>query len=403
MRDKHLKKAMASVFEQLELDPETPYRVEPYVANLWISSLYRVVIESADGRPAISLFVKLFPEDPQRLNFFDSHFYFSNEASAYTKVIAAFTEFQRVVGIMEPIQFTPRCYFAECNGDNDILVFEDLSTQGYSVPSCKQPMDLQNLNLLMQTLGQFHALSLAIKNLQPQRFADIRASVNETTWTDRRLKRIVPNLWDRAGREMLELLVQSEGPDSKYVVKLTDVVTNNSRSLQKISRADPENEPWNVMTHGDLWSSNLLVRSGQTLRFVDLQQCRYGSPALDLSSVLFLSMDGPMRAKYGDALLQLYHQSLSQFLQRLGVDPEQVFPFHAVEEQLKKYGRYGMGVGLLNIPHAMQESLEGELKLEGDMTMADAVSKERGQMSARCRQRILDNFRDVCDRGYLDF
>ncbi|XP_069673129.1 uncharacterized protein [Periplaneta americana] len=401
MKDKRLEEAMVRVLQQLGLDPETPYHVEPFNAKLWISSMYRVTVENKGSDADISLFVKRFPQDLQRREFFESHMFFRNEMVAYTKILDAFIEFQRERGITEPVQFTPRCYLVECDGKDDIMVLEDLSTQGFSVPSCKKPLTLQDLHLLMHVLGQFHALSLAIKTLQPQRFRDIKSAVNETIWTDGHIEKASGPIFSQAAEEIYTISMQEKDLDSKYVVKLKDLAKNVVRRLQHVCRSDPGNEPWNVVTHGDLWSNNLLLKANGQARFIDLQQCRYGSPALDLSSVLFMSMDGPMRAEHGDALLELYYQSLSQFLQRLGVDPEQVFPFYVIEEQLRKYGFFGMGIGIVNIPHAMQGSSD-DLQAEGDSTMTEAVNKERGEISEQCRQRMWDNLRDACDKGYLD-
>ncbi|XP_069673457.1 uncharacterized protein [Periplaneta americana] len=401
MKDEHLERAMVAVLKKLGFDPKTQYRMETYIEKVWISCISRIVVEEQGDEGAVTLFVKTLP-DLKRQEFFGSRLCFSNEISLYTKVFTVFSDFQREKGIAEPIQFVPRCYFAECDGVNDILILEDLSPQGFSVPSYKQPLGLQNLRLLMQTLGKFHALSLAIKSVQPQRFRDIRAAVMEVMWISEVTEGSANKYFNKIGSDIFELLVQEEGPDSEYALKLRDFTAHVPQNMQQLTQTDPSNEPWNVITHGDLWASNLLYRQlpGSTeLRFIDLQHSRYGSPALDLSSVLFLSMDGPMRAEHGDTLLQLYHSTLCQFLTHLGVDPEQVFPFCKVEEQLKKFGRFGVGVSLFNLPHALYKGSQ-QKSLEFDEIIT-VMEKEQNNLSPECRQRILDNLRDCVDRGYV--
>ena len=118
--------------------------------------------------------------------------------------------------------------------------------------------------------------------------------------------------------------------------RLEPLSSRTGAVLRQLAATDPQNEPWNVLTHGDLWVSNILLSADSSrLRFVDFQQCRYGSPALDLSSVLFLCMDGPTRTSHTEHVLRVYHESLRTFLKELGSNPD-MFPFEELQRQLTK-------------------------------------------------------------------
>ena len=124
--------------------------------------------------------------------------------------------------------------------------------------------------------------------------------------------------------------------DEECSRKLEKLSSRNGRVLQEVSSTDPNNEPWNVVTHGDLWASNILLSADATsMRFVDFQQSRYSSPALDVSSVLFLCMDEPMRTDHAQDLINVYHKSLSDFLIVLGSNPD-LFPYDELKRQLAK-------------------------------------------------------------------
>lgn len=83
---------------------------------------------------------------------------------------------------------------------------------------------------------------------------------------------------------------------------------------------------------------------------MDWQILRYGSPALDLVHFLFVCTDSNLRAKHYDELLKIYHNSLTELLNSLGGDTETQFPFEALLDQLKKFGRFGVIMSFVMVP-----------------------------------------------------
>lgn len=49
-----------------------------------------------------------------------------------------------------------------------------------------------------------------------------------------------------------------------------------------------------------------------------------------------------MRAKHYDELLKIYHNALLELLSSLGGDAEKQFPFSALLDQMKKFGKFGV-------------------------------------------------------------
>lgn len=75
---------------------------------------------------------------------------------------------------------------------------------------------------------------------------------------------------------------------------------------------------------------------------VDWQMTRYASPICDIVYFIFTSTMKEMRDKHYDDFLKTYHESLSYHLNRLGSDPEKLFPYHIMVEELQRFGKFGM-------------------------------------------------------------
>lgn len=74
------------------------------------------------------------------------------------------------------------------------------------------------------------------------------------------------------------------------------------------------------------------------------------SPVLDLVHFIFSCTDEDLRANHYDDLLKIYHESLRELLDRLGGDTETQFPFSALQQQLKKFGSFGVFMASMMIP-----------------------------------------------------
>lgn len=78
-----------------------------------------------------------------------------------------------------------------------------------------------------------------------------------------------------------------------------------------------------------------------SVNVLDFQLSRIGSPAFDISYYLLTSTNSIIRQNY-DELLQIYHQSLQSLLLKLGSDPNQLFNFNDLVNQMTKFGKYGV-------------------------------------------------------------
>nr|XP_044251462.1 uncharacterized protein LOC108064399 [Drosophila takahashii] len=79
---------------------------------------------------------------------------------------------------------------------------------------------------------------------------------------------------------------------------------------------------FNVLNHGDSWSNNIMFNykdNGEIDRtiFVDLQMCKWGSPAQDLLYMIITSASLDIKTKEFDHFIQIYHERLVECLKLL--------------------------------------------------------------------------------------
>jgi Ecdysteroid kinase-like family len=61
-----------------------------------------------------------------------------------------------------------------------------------------------------------------------------------------------------------------------------------------------------------------------------------------LAYFIFTSTNEELRDQHYENFLQIYHQTLTEFVDRLGSDGAKLFPFKAFKSQMRKFGRYGL-------------------------------------------------------------
>jgi hypothetical protein len=112
-----------------------------------------------------------------------------------------------------------------------------------------------------------------------------------------------------------------------------------------------------------------------------------------------------MRKSHGDELLQGYYRSSSEFLVQLGCEPEHLFPFSALENQLSKYSLFNLGMAFI-LPYWLDQGdgSDGYLVVGdgGDSSAGAALMKgPYCRMSDECFQRIVDVIEESVDFGYV--
>ncbi|KAJ4445909.1 hypothetical protein ANN_12595 [Periplaneta americana] len=105
-------------------------------------------------------------------------------------------------------------------------------------------------------------------------------------------------------------------------------------------------------------------------------------------------------------MLRCYHESVSDTVKKFGCNAEKVFPFCAVEQQLKNSAAHFIGNVLGTLPLLLQEAEGTHNDVVYDDDGSDETLKPLKHIFHRktpeCRRRILEVIQDVVEYGYMD-
>lgn len=142
----------------------------------------------------------------------------------------------------------------------------------------------------------------------------------------------------------------------------------------------------------------------EDIRILDFQTLRYVSPAQDIYHCIFNSTNKAIRDKEYDNLLAIYYESLSKMVKLLGSDPDKLFTFENLHDELRRYGNYLLTLTPLWVVLACAKPNEianlDEIFENSDRSNKDLVAElsEKGQ--AEFNQRINDLLEDIVRLGY---
>nr|CAD7413547.1 unnamed protein product [Timema poppensis] len=176
------------------------------------------------------------------------------------KVMPKFMEFQRRNNVKNPFNEVPRCYKSLADGENDFLVLEDLSPEGYQLFSRTKGLDFPHCAKVIHMLGRFHALSYALKDQEPDLYQELVK--NSVKFKE------VKNRLEPSGTVM-------RGP-----------VTFFTNTTKKAVMVSPKLEK---------------------TRMIDFQLARFGSPVLDLSFFIYSCTSQELREAHYEELIKVLY------------------------------------------------------------------------------------------------
>lgn len=184
--------------------------------------------------------------------------------------------------------------------------------------------DKNKYNYYYCFVNRFHGLSYRAKREDPMKFKEIIDKVKETQWSENGEwifhSSVLQGLFALALNWLKERHVESGGSDcDNNVVKWIRQFKSElmDEPLQKLKHILAPIEPLAVLCHGDFNRNNILFRYDDNGRPVDalpydMATMRYGSPAIDLSFILYMNANRQTLNDHWDALLDLYCATLAE-------------------------------------------------------------------------------------------
>lgn len=100
-----------------------------------------------------------------------------------------------------------------------------------------------------------------------------------------------------------------------------------------------------------------------------------------------------------------YHNAATDLIKALGSDPNAVYPWSALQQELKVAARFGVGMGMESLPFSIMDD-EDTPDLDeitgNEAVPVTTVLKIRPIKNKQGRLRLADAFKHGIDQGYLD-
>ncbi|XP_028157094.1 uncharacterized protein LOC114350467 isoform X4 [Ostrinia furnacalis] len=400
-----LSEALTKWFEKPCTFTHWQYVSDTGKGDSYLSDLMRIRIYGNNEHGVsknVQVILKTMPSSVARRLTFKSHEFFQNEINFYVKVLPALLEFQAKKKLSEPFDSYVKLFFAHCDGTNDVICLEDASLENFGGAVRQEGIDLAHCQQTLKSLAQFHAISFAMKDQNPEEFEDIRHHIFEVYYHER-LRNWYRRFWKRICGIAIDA-VEREYPDSVYVEKIKqfcvperydDMIKAATRSVT------------GVISHGDSWTNNFLFKyeNGTPVdaKIIDFQLTRCATPVLDIAFMFYACTSQDLRLKHYEELLRFYYDVLSKQIVEMGSDPEKLYPWGLFKEEIKKYSYFGLAFSFESTPmiiltpeDAIDMEVKGVSKLDIDDVWCIGPIKDK-----RGRQREADNVVHCVDNGYI--
>ncbi|XP_046483032.1 uncharacterized protein [Neodiprion pinetum] len=336
--------------------------------NSFNSCLYGLNL-SISGNEDYSFLLKTIVDDLERQKLSESRIRFTNEAHIYNVVVPIFKKLM----FQKNVKFVPDVPYAlikdvrskeKLDPLDGIIVVENLVKQGYKVAPGKT-LGMEHCVVAVEQLGRWHALSLAMKELNSEQFhQEVLSGFEESTWSRKSGVQV---------RETITICLKrlfkyaNYPKNSKTYEAMKTLERENEDLLQYVEKLimSSRKSKLSVLCHGEYAQSNLLYKYGKnetpiSVIPVDYQLTRFASPAFDLSHFFYLNTSREIQEKYFLDLMKKYHASLVSTMSEILTynkspkDISAVLPsLDSILEDYHQYGAYGLIYALFFVPWMM--------------------------------------------------
>lgn len=205
----------------------------------------------------LHLLCKLAPLSAARRKEFGSVAMFTREALMYNEVFPLFAKFQqeKELSVNESFCAYPKCYEAIADEANDqfVIIMEDVRPQGFAMWPKSTGTPLEHELLVMEQLGRLHGVSFALKDQQPEKYAELKQQLNDVIMTFFENDSMAMVMRAANDRVIAAL-------DSDVHKQMVQDTSDNIEKYYGDCLLGDVCEPFGVVGHGDCWSNNILYR-----------------------------------------------------------------------------------------------------------------------------------------------
>ncbi|KAK0178505.1 hypothetical protein PV327_007391 [Microctonus hyperodae] len=328
------------------------YSIQPYAQGKigFLSSHHRLKItvrrkHRNDSSITMEFFVKTIPyEVPSQAKYIEERGVFQQEAIFFNEIVP------QLYHEYNGNYWGPKCYLIK----KDAIVFQDLGHEGFKMRG--NLFDETLIKSGLHTLANFHAASL----IAEQRLGRPLNEIYHHGFKERAFVTVGNRYqWYQAGIDVAIKIAEKMGLETRFI----------SAACNQIFKAvKPSKTKQNVVSHGDLWSNNLMFdeNSPPNCRLVDFQLLRYSPLAHDIAQFLYLCGSRHLRDNKTTELLKYYHETI---ILCLNMNSNIKVPLPTWQEILQGYEEQKLPAAVTAIMYLPIVLLHSEL---GDEVMNDS-------------------------------
>ncbi|KAM3955861.1 uncharacterized protein ACR2FA_010202 [Aphomia sociella] len=182
--------------------------------------------------------------------------------------------------------------------------------------------------------------------------------------------------------------------DDKYQKIIEKKIPSLLKSMEK-NILDPESRI--CLCHGDYRITNVMTKNqnGKVTKVVpiDYQLMHYGSPVIDFFYFVYGSTDAKFRSKHLKDLKDLYHSTMTDFLNYFNVDIKKYFSRAQFEKIYQEKIEYGLAVTLFITPVVLAD--------DNEVDFSKLSHGERPKPNDQIIHRIEDGIKEFVKMGLL--
>ncbi|KAH8341064.1 hypothetical protein KR067_004656, partial [Drosophila pandora] len=300
---------------------------------------------------------------------------FDKEHTTYRDYVSDFEKMYKDAG--KNVTFAAKYYPTNNKLEEELLILEDLGQRGFRNANRLAGLDLVHTKATLEKLAQFHAASAVrfeLKGAYPAAFDRNICSKTD----DFKEFRVIQS------KSFVEALPLYKSSHLK-----SDVESYASEAEDMFQACAPRIEgEFSVLNHGDAWCNNFMFQYDEAghlkeTYFVDLQMCRYSSPAQDLLYFILSSTDIEFKIAKFDYLVKFYHEKLTENLQLLKY-PKELPSLRSLHQSLFNHADWIFPIVSILLPIVLLEGSD-DSNMDTMMDNEGAGDKFRNNMFQNSR------------------
>lgn len=376
--------------EQKLKDPQIQIKPITSEGANYTSAIFKITITSTNREP-LKLFAKVATLAEAFRPQFNADHLFEVERVVYNDVVKAYDKLQEQNGIPLEERFRfPVMYGYNPTKMEETLVLEDLTEQGFILFDRIKPINWEYAAKSVEQLAKLHALSFAYKSVYPeeyQRVFEKLALIEPSTASS-------GVMWKKIEQTVMNTLPE------EYKERFVKYIENKKEKYTEVFQKYYGPGHRDVIVHGDYRNSNIMFKREngkvKSVTPVDYQTMRISNPVTDLLYFIYTGTDGDFRRLHTKQLLAHYYNTLSSFLLRLNVNPDESYPRDDFYNEYNDFLPFGLNMAIYLLPMALVDA-QNAPNTSAEGSMEEFAFKSDDSFD----KRFNDIFLEFCQLGVV--